>query len=374
MSVRARDEGPAADWIPRPTLAGRAYHDPAVWAEEGERIFATEWICVGREEELPRPGSYLVREVAEESVLLTRAKDGAVHAHFDTCSHRGTRLLDGEGDLRSGVIKCPYHAWTFAADGELLATPNVVAGEGFDRGSRPLWSIAVEVWNGFVFVNMAARPEPIRDAFARSMEGDPTDLIARWGIGDLRIGHRIVYEVAANWKIVVENYSECLHCPGIHPELVQLVPLFRTGMVEDDTGAELFDGATGFTRTGTTSRPPRPGLTERDRNRYMGNTLFPTTMINLHADCVMSYRLEPVGPEHTRIVSEFLFHPDTLSRDDFDPNDVVEMWDLVSRQDWAVCERAQRGVRSRAYARGGVYPYNDHSVAAFNDRYLASMA
>ena len=361
-------------WVPRATLPGRAYHDPVVWAEEQDRIFAAEWINVGREEELPVPGSYLVREVAEESVLVTRAKDGALHAFFDTCAHRGTRLLDGMGELRSGVIKCPYHAWTYAADGELLATPNVVAGERFDRSTRPLWRIGLETWNGFVFVNMAPEPGPLRTAFAGSMEGDPTDIVARWGIGDLRTGQRIEYEVEANWKLVVENYSECLHCPGIHPELVKLVPLFRTGRVEGDDGAELADGVAGFTRTGTTNRPPLPGLTERDRHIYMGNALFPTTMINLHADCVMSYRLEPTGPTHTRIVSEFLFHPDTIARPEFDPGDVVEMWDLVSRQDWAVCERAQRGVRSRAYSAGGVYPENDHSVAAFNDRYRASMA
>jgi glycine betaine catabolism A len=364
----------AAGWVPRRTLPGRSYWHPDVWTEEQERIFSDEWICVGREEEVPAPGSYMVREVGGESVLVIRAKDGALHAHFDTCSHRGTRLLDGEGDLRSAVIRCPYHAWTFAADGELLATPNVVAGEGFDRSTRPLWRIALETWNGFVFVNMASEPGPLREALARTMDGDPTPLVARWGIGDLRIGHRITYEVEANWKLVVENYSECLHCPGIHPELVKLVPLFRTGRVEDDRGAELAGGAVGFTRTGTTTRPPLPGLTERDRHIYMGNVLFPTTMINLHADCVMSYRLEPVGPTHTRIVSEFLFHPDTIERANFDPGDVVELWDLVSRQDWAVCERAQLGVRSRAYAAGGVYPENDHSVAAFNDRYRAAMA
>ncbi len=360
--------------MPQPTLSGHVYSDPTVWRREQDRIFAAEWICVGREEELPSPGSYLVRDVAAESVLLTRGKDEALHAHFDTCSHRGTRLLDGAGELPSGVIKCPYHAWTFAADGDLLATPNVAASEGFDRSTRPLWRISLDIWNGFVFVNMSTDPEPLREAFARGMEGDISDAVARWGIGDLRVGHRITYEVEANWKLVVENYSECLHCPGIHPELVKLVPLFRTGMVEGDDGAELADEAVGFTRSGTTNRPPLPGLSERDRHVYMGNTLFPTTMINLHADCVMSYRLEPVGPTHTRIVSEFLFHPDTIARTDFDPGDVAEMWDIVSRQDWAVCERAQRGVGSRAYARGGIHPYNDHSVVAFNDRYRAAMA
>jgi Rieske 2Fe-2S family protein len=368
-----RTTGPAADWVPQRTLPGHVYSDPDVWREEQDRLFATEWICVGREEELPSPGTYQVRNIADESVLLTRAEDGRLHAHFDTCSHRGTRLLDGGGELRSGVITCPYHAWTFAADGEPIATPNASAGAGIDR-SAPLWPIGIETWNGFVFVNMSAEPEPLRTRFARGMEGDITEAVERWGMGALRIGHRITYEVEANWKLVVENYSECLHCPGIHPELVKLVPLFRTGTVEGDDGAELAGDAVAFTRSGTTTRPPLPGLSDHDRHIYMGNTLFPTTMINLHADCVMTYRLEPAGPTHTRIVSEFLFDPDTIAREDFDPSDVAEMWDIVSRQDWAVCERAQRGVGSRSYARGGVHPYNDHSVVAFNERYRAAMA
>jgi Rieske 2Fe-2S family protein len=309
----------AAEWVPQRTLPGRAYWDPAVWDLEQERIFGAGWICVGREEEVPTPGGSIERGLGADQVLVARADDGALHASLE----------------------------------------------------RP---IALETWNGFLFVNAAAAPAPLRDELAGSMDGDPTSAVARWGIGGLRIGHRITYEVEANWKLVMENYSECLHCPGIHPELVKLVPLFRTGMVEDGDGAELAAGAFGFTRTGATSRPPLPGLTERDLHAYTGHSLFPTTMINLHADCVMSYRLEPEGPTHTTIVSEFLFHPDTIARADFDPGDVAEMWDLVSRQDWTVCERAQLGVRSRAYADGGVYPYNDHSVARFNDRYRAAMA
>jgi Rieske 2Fe-2S family protein len=317
--VTGSSDAVAADWVPQRTLPGRAYWDPSVWALEEERIFGAGWICVGREEEVPAPGGSMMRGLGAEDALVARAEDGVLRASLE----------------------------------------------------RP---IALETWNGFVFVNAAAEPARLPTELAGSMEGDPTSAVARWGIGDLRIGHRITYEVEANWKLVMENYSECLHCPGIHPELVKLVPLFRTGMVEDEDGAELAGGAVGFTRTGTTNRPPLPGLSERDLNVYSGHSLFPTMMISLHADCVMSYRLEPAGPAHTRIVSEFLFHPDTIARADFDPSDVAEMWDLVSRQDWAVCERAQLGVRSRAYAEGGVYPFNDHSVAKFNDRYRAAMA
>jgi phenylpropionate dioxygenase-like ring-hydroxylating dioxygenase large terminal subunit len=361
-------------WRPQPTLPGGDYHLASVWERERERLFGREWVCVARDEELQSPGDYVVRDVAGESVIVVRDADGIVRALFNSCAHRGTRLLDeGAGHVRSGAIVCPYHAWTYDTRGRLLGTPNVHRDEGFDRASHPLSSLSLQVRAGFVFACMADEPPPIDAYFASNPEGDLIRSAERWHMQDLRTAHRIVYEVEANWKIVVENYSECLHCPGVHPELVQLVPLFRTGNVEDDDGAELADGAWAFTRSGTTNRPMLPGLHPEDRNVYLGNVLYPTLMLNLHADCVMSYRLEPRGERHTTIVSEFLFHPDTIARGDFDPSDVVEFWDLVSRQDWAVCERAQLGVTSKAYASGGVYPEKDRSVWDFNERYRRSM-
>ena len=266
-----------------------------------------------------------------------------------------------------------YHAWTYRTDGALVGTPNVAENEGLDRSTLPLWSVHVETADGFVFVNLAERPTPF-DAFcAANPEGDIREVIERWRLADLRIAHRIVYDVAANWKIVTDNYNECLHCPGVHPELVKLVPTFRKGVTESVEGALLAEGATTLTHSGTTNRPPLPGLEADDLTSYTGNHVYPTLMINLHSDSVMTYRLEPTGPAHTRIVSEFLFHPDTIARSDFDPTDIVEFWDLVSRQDWAVCERAQLGVTSRAYDEGGVHPFNDRWIVAFNERYRSSI-
>ena len=185
----------ASAWEPKPTLPGAAYHRPQVWEEEKERIFAAEWTCVGREEEIPEHADYLVREVVDGS--------------------RGRR---------------------------------------FDRSTRPLWGIAVETWGGFIFVNLGREPGPLHGSFARNPEGNPMEWMGRWGM------------------------------------------------------------------------------------------------------------------------SEFLFHPDAIARDDFDLSDIVGFWDLVSRQDWAVCERAQTGVSSRAYANGGVYPFNDRWLAEFADRYRRSMS
>lgn len=360
-------------WHPVPTLGGGAYAGADTWAAEQQKVFGTEWINVAREEEAPEIGDYVVRRVGEESLLIVRAGDGALRAFFNVCAHRGTRLADGAGRFRSDVIVCPYHAWTYSTDGRLLGTPNISENEWFERSVHSLSPIALRSWQGFVFVSLAQAPEPLDEFFSRNPEGDPTVDTPRWQMADLRIGHRIVYEVAANWKIVCDNYNECLHCPTVHPELVKLVPEFRKGLTEGKHGAALAGEATTLTPNGASNRPPLPGLVPGDLHTYLGNYVYPTMMINLHSDCVMIYRLEPVDVAHTRIVSEFLFDPDTIARADFDPSDIVDFWDLVSRQDWAVCERAQLGMSSAAYSGGGVSPFNDRWIAAFKHRYQESM-
>jgi Rieske 2Fe-2S family protein len=199
----------------------------------------------------------------------------------------------------------------------------------------------------------------------------------RFKMQDLRIGARIVYEVNANWKIVVENYNECLHCPSIHPELVQVVPLFRFGEVWDeetpDDGNAMRDGATSFTVSGKSELPKLPGLDPIDYTMYYGSYEFPNLMLNLHPDCGMYYVAFPKGPGHTQVVSEYLFRPEVIADPTvFKPEPVVEFWDLISKQDWDVCERAQTGVGSRAFT-AGVYPRQDRFLYWFNEEYRLAM-
>ncbi len=352
-----------------PTLPGRDYHAPEVYELDRERVFAAGWMCVGREEQVPSPGDYLTREIVDEPIFVIRDKSGRLRVFANSCRHRGTRLLDGEGVVRS-VIKCPYHAWTYAFDGALLGTPNVTERDGLVREEFGLWPVRAEVWEGFVFVNLDARAEPLR-SMLEAMPDSPLQL-ARYGIGELRIGARRVYDVAANWKIVVENYHECLHCPGVHPELVKLVPLYRRGEVEEDgqsLGNRMSHGLTSFTATGLSSLPPLPGLTEEDVHTFYGVYVLPNLILNYHSETVNAVTIYPQGPERTVVVSEFLFRPETITAEGFDPGDVVDFRDLVARQDWAVCELAQRGVRSRFYTHG-VYPRQEKYLHAFNRRYL----
>ncbi len=365
------------DWTPRPTLMGTDYTSEAVYADERERVWFDSWVCIGRDEEFPQAGDFLVREIAGESVIVTRNQAGEARAFYNVCAHRGTKLLDETGELCGHVgkaFKCPYHAWSFDLDGRLIGTPNVHEDEYFDRESYPLHPVAVGSYAGFVFVNLSDSPEPLLPSLQEGTES--ITVFDRYRVDELRIGVRLRYEVAANWKIVVENYNECLHCPTVHPELVSIVPLYRFGEVWDeetqDDGNWMIEGASSFTRTGSSDLPPLPGLEPDDYRMYYGTFQFPNLLLNLHPDCAMYYLLFPQGPGRTTVVSEYLFRPETIEAASFKPDPVVELWDLISKQDWMICERAQTGVGSRAY-KTGVYPRQDRFLFDFNERYRREM-
>jgi glycine betaine catabolism A len=364
-------------WRPRPTLAGADYTSWGVYQQEREHIWWGDWVCAGRTEEIASPGDYVVRDIAGESIFITRNADDELRAFYNVCSHRGTKFVDdieGTGHVKK-AFKCPYHAWTYDLNGGLIGSPNVKEDEHFDRSDYPLHAVHVDGYAGFLFVNLSAQPaRPLMDALTDGAE--TITAFERFKMDELRVGVRIVYEVAANWKIVVENYNECLHCPQIHPELVQVVPLFRFGEVWDeeirDDGNRMTDGATSFTKTGESRLPKFPGLLPDDYEMYYGSYEFPNLMLNLHPDAGMYYIAFPKGPNHTQVVSEFLFRPETIAAPDFEPEPVVELWDLISRQDWDVCQRAQTGVGSRAFTTG-VYPRQDRFLYWFNEEYRLAM-
>ncbi|MGZ5294214.1 MAG: aromatic ring-hydroxylating oxygenase subunit alpha [Actinomycetota bacterium] len=354
---------------PWPTLPGSDYYAPGVFAFEEDAVFARSWMCVGRAEQLAEPGDYLTADVAGESPIVMRGADGVLRAFANACRHRGTMLLEGFGSVRS-VIKCPYHAWTYALDGRLAGSPNVGVDDGIDRDLVSLWPIRLEEWEGFVFLNLDGRAPPLGQVVATQPDS-PTEL-ARYAVGDLRVGARREYDVQANWKIVVENYHECLHCPTVHPELVKIVPLYRSGEVEEEgqlLGNSMGRGLTSFTATGLSTLPTLPGLDEVDEHTFYGVYLFPNLILNYHSETVNAVTIVPVASDRTRVVSEFLFRPETIAADGFDPSEVVDFRDLVALQDWRVCELAQRGVSSRFYT-AGMYPRQERWIAAFNRRYL----
>jgi len=354
------------------SLPGSAYLTADSFALDRQAIFARDWMCVAREEDLPERGDYLLLEIAGESVILLRGAEGAIHGHYNMCRHRGSRLCDPANDARWGVtldsgvvgrtmIRCPYHGWSYALDGRLLAAPQLQDAPGFDKAAHGLQPVGVARWGGFVFVSLIAQDET---ELAATLSGASRRL-ANYPLADLRTGHRIRYELTANWKLILENYNECYHCPGVHPELCEVVPAFRErGGIDLDweVGIPHRPGAVTYTASGTTSRAPFPGLSEEEKIRHKGEMIFPNLMMSVAMDHVTAFILQPLGPDRTVIDCRFLFHPDEMAKPGFDPSDAVDFWDLVNRQDWAVCERVQSGIASRVHEHGYYSPLEDLSL------------
>jgi Rieske 2Fe-2S family protein len=362
-------------------LPAAAYLDAVHYARERDAIFFGDWFCAGRAEQVPEPGDYLHVDVLGERVLIVRTRERELAAYFNVCAHRGAELVweapgpapcGGRSGRFAGSIRCPYHAWTYELDGRLRGAPNLEFTASRPQSQFSLKTIPVAEWGGFVFINVAgAARTPARTLMQQV--GEVAQRVERYPLADLRIGRRLVYETAANWKVLAENYNECYHCGPVHPELCQLVPAFKQdggGGLDWPEGIPHRAGAWTFTFSGTANRAPFPGLSEREKTHHKGEILYPNLWISLAAEHVAAFSLFPLAAGATRVVCDFLFHKDEVAKPGFDPGDVVEFWDLVNRQDWAICEAVQRGMASKGF-RGGLFaPMEDASIDI--RRYVAS--
>ncbi len=356
------DRQPAAEGLTE-ALPKEMYVDVHHWAREREQVLFGEWFCVGRRADLglSGPRRLAVVDVVGESVLLTSDENGALYAAYNVCRHRGSQLVPTDGlpveAQDASALRCPYHSWTYRLDGRLLRAPHAELDEPADFALTPL---GIDQWAGWVFVHLTPdRAQPLAEAVA-----SPERHFAHYGLADLVTGLTLTYPVAANYKVILENYNECYHCGPVHPELCRLVPDFAGGGGGLDwaEGVPHREGAWTFTLSGTTNRPSLPHLSEAERQRHKGDLAYPNLMISASADHVASFVLAPRGVDRTTVTCTLLFAADEVARRDFDPTDAGDLWDLVNRQDWAVCESVQRGMSSRGYAQGWFAPMEDDSL------------
>jgi Rieske 2Fe-2S family protein len=353
-------------------LPAEYYTSQEVFGEEMGRIFGSRWLFAGHVSQLSEPGSHFLFELGRESVIVTRDKEGQVRAFNNVCRHRGARICtDARGRFKGG-IQCPYHAWTYGLDGTLTAAPNMDEVEGFVKTDFPLNALSTEVWEGLVFVNFSSAPVPFEEAFAPLL-----GKFSRWHIPELQSVHRTVYDVDANWKLLFQNYSECYHCPTVHPVLNKLTP-YRNSINDLEEGPFLggpmrmsIEGGS-MTMSGRACAAPLGEITGEDLDLVYYYTLFPNLFLSLHPDYVLIHRGEPQGPARTRIVCEWFFHPEAVAKADFDASGAIEFWDMTNRQDWHLCTLSQQGISSGGYTPG---PYADleSQLAAFDREYLRSL-
>jgi len=354
------------------TLPGRYFTSPEIFSEEREKIFLQRWLCVGREAQIARPGQYFLQQIGSESVIVLRDRSGQVRAYYNVCRHRGTRLCEEHRGQLSETIQCPYHAWTYSLDGRLIGAPSADTIEGFDKADWPLHPVASASWEGFLFINLADDPEPFEEAYAPVLSR-----FSRFNLATLAAYRRIDYELTCNWKFVVQNYSECYHCPLVHPALVKLSPptsgendLYRGPFLGGYM--DIVDSSESLTVSGRSCGVMVGDLPADDLKRVYYYSLFPNLLLSLHPDYVMYHTLWPKAPGQTLVTCEWLFHPDTLKNPAFNPDDGVEFWDMTNRQDWHVCELSYAGVQSKSYT-PGPYSRREGLSAAFDQEVLTAL-
>lgn len=357
------------------TLEQKYFVSPEVLVEEQNKIFSNGWLLVGHQNQIPAGGDFFVQDVVGESIIIVRDKAGIIHGFFNVCRHRGTRLCqENAGHVAAGhlsAIQCPYHAWTYGLDGRLIGAPHMDEVTDFDKNDYPLHRVRLGIWEGFIFVNLGENPLPLEEWLSPL-----TGRFSHWNLPNLRTDKRIEYDVRANWKLIFENYSECYHCPGVHPALSRISPYdsaendliegpFLGGFMKINRGKSLT--MSGNACAIPVNFDPVKALDTTADDRVFYYSVFPNMLLSMHPDYVMVHQLWPRSPDRTLIYCDWLFHPAASERDDFQPNDAIEFWDMTNKQDWHVCELSQQGIRSRAYVPG---PYSSReSIPAAWDRY-----
>ncbi len=353
-------------------LPARCFTSPEMFDQELERLFCEHWVCLGHVAALSAPGDFLTTAWGSESVLVLRDHDGALRAFHNVCRHRGARLCVAESGRLGPTIQCLYHAWTYGLDGALLGAPHMDEVTGFARADYPLHQVALEHCDGLLFINLAAEPPPLAESLA-PLPGK----FARWNLPLLRRARRLEYTVAANWKLLFENFNECYHCPLVHPGLAKLTPFDSS---ENDLAEgpilggfmALAPGRSSLTHSGNRCGALARDLPADDQRRVYFYSIFPNLLLSLHPDYVLLHTVWPQATNRTLVRCDWLFHPDSFEASDFNPDEAVAFWDEVNRQDWRVCELSQLGISSRAY-RPGPYSPRESLTAAWDRQYLRAM-
>ena len=328
------------------------YRDPAHYQRELAAFWYGRWIAVAREEEIPAPGDWRVVRVGSQQIVLLKNGKGGLAAFHNTCRHRGSILCTKDsGRFERNRIVCPYHSWTYDLAGKLVATPRKMETPDFDRNDYPLFEVATATWGGFVFICLDNKKT--RDF------GELPKQFKNYGFENLRIGKRIVADVKANWKLLAENFSECFHCPPVHPELCRVVTAYREAGawgLRSSEPAEYKVGAKTLTLDGTARLPAFKGLNDEERKAlYVPAMLPPNLFLNVQPDYVNSQLMFPTGPESVRIVYDWLFEPDNMPE-----GAVLEhytaLWEVTNAQDARNCEWQQQGIHALPFKHGHYVP------------------
>lgn len=349
------------------TPPGWWFTDPAVHRFDADSALGRMWLCVGHVSQFEAIGDYRTLDIGSLAVIVVRSGAEQFTALRNSCRHRGTRLLDGRGRIDSR-IRCPYHAWSYTLDGELAAVPNP---SGLTRPADDdlaLGRVALERWHGWLFV--AVEPTTSLAEQLADFPGLPCLAASRL----LEVAARD-YQVACDWKLLIENFNECYHCRWAHPELYERSR--GVGYREYPHRGRVFTGGPMSLEPGVRSLADpysfiEPGLTgwqTADSRMVFYFCLFPNFLLTIAPDYVMTHTVWPTVKGHSRVATHWFVTPEQRAHAAFTIDPAITFWDRTNHQDFALCENAQRGVAAAGHRPG---PYHDWELCVHDfDRWYA---
>lgn len=324
-------------------LPSWCYTHDAFYEREVESVFLKEWIVIGRAEEYPAAGSYQVLERFGRSIIVVKDRAGEMHAFLNACRHRGTRLLEGQGECKA--INCPYHAWAYSLSGKLIAAPGMDGVQDFSLADWPLVSIRLEQWGGFLFINFDEHAVPLAEYL-----GTVQDLFAGHRFAEMQMTRKRSFELDCNWKIYIENAMEDYHTPTVHKRSIGLqrtdMELVERGQwsaiyMESPTTIAVLPGE-------TSPLPAIPTLSGKATHGSFFALIHPTLFLGVTLDCMWFLEAVPLSTNKTIVHVGSCFPKSTIARPDFEQavDRYYFRWDKSIPEDNEISVQQQAGLKT----------------------------
>lgn len=328
---------------------GEIYASPEILRREIDEYFKRAWLYVGRVEELAEPGDYMALRLVGEPVLISRDRDGQLHANYNMCAHRGVEIAYGSGNKKA--FSCPYHGWVYGLDGKLKGAAYMEDTQGFDLADCSLPPMKIDVWRGNIFINFDNDAEPLADAMAAIDEE-----FSFLGWEKCRLGNKIEIDLACNWKFVHENLMDFYHVGVLHAGSFGAGFKFEPDMVEtrDGGGLSLFYQAGPPTPGAEPLLGKMPWLEDRDHSFACTSFSAPNLTFFGRIDCIRPMVAWPIDEGHTKVIVYHLFPEEFFDRPDIDETLKIyrDFQILVFEEDRLMIESMQLAMSSSAYVPG----------------------
>lgn len=348
------------------TLPAQYYTSEEILDLEKEKIFSKNWMYAGHIEKVDVPGKYFTLQILDQNIMIVKGKDDEIRAFYNVCPHRGHELVEGEG--KTSVIKCPYHAWTFHLDGEFNRGRSVDKIKNFEQKDACLNSVKVEVFLNFIFINLDPNARPMGEMMPGLDEAVRAKIPE---LENLTLAKRIRYDIKANWKNIMDNYLECHHCQVAHPEFVKQIDMSSYAIIPN----EYYIAQTSRSK-GTTDKTGE--INASDAETYLSFWLYPTLALDIMPGepGIIMMHIEPISANESIEYLEFYYTSKEPSEEGLES--IKYQDEVLTPEDISLVESVQRGLKSKGYV-DGRYVIDDkasiseHGVHYFHGLVLNSL-